>query len=38
MSESSGMERDLVLAPNEYAYVSDKTKGKGSSFIWRPPT
>jgi major vault protein len=33
MSESSGMERDLVLAPNEYAYVSDKTKGKIDIYV-----
>ena len=27
MAENSSRERDLVLAPNEYAFISDQTKG-----------
>ena len=33
MPESTGRERDLVLAPNEYAYVSDQTKGKIDIYV-----
>jgi len=29
----SGKERDLVLAPNEYAYVSDQTKGNIDVYV-----
>ncbi len=33
MPESSNRERDLVLAPNEYAFISDQTKGQISVYV-----
>ena len=32
MGEGS-RERDLVLAPNEYAYISDQTKGNINAYV-----
>ncbi|MBF0546967.1 MAG: hypothetical protein HQM08_21175 [Candidatus Riflebacteria bacterium] len=33
MPESSSRERDLVLAPNEYAFISDQTKGNINVYV-----
>lgn len=33
MGESSSRERDLVLAPNEYAFISDQTKGNINVYV-----
>ena len=32
-NEERGRERDLVLAPNEYAYIQDQTKGLISTYV-----
>lgn len=36
MNEQVGRERDLVLAPNQYAYILDETKGH--VIVWVGPT
>lgn len=33
MPESSNRERDLVLAPNEFAFISDQTKGQVNVYV-----
>lgn len=33
MSNGNARERDLVLAPNEYAYISDQTKGHIVAYV-----
>ena len=33
MSQDSNRERDLVLAPNEYAFISDQTKGNINVYV-----
>lgn len=33
MADNSGRERDLVLAPNEYAFISDQTKGNINVYV-----
>jgi major vault protein len=33
MSDNSSRERDLVLAPNEYAFISDQTKGNINVYV-----
>ncbi len=33
MAEERGRERDLVLAPNEYAYIQDQTKGGITIYV-----
>ncbi len=33
MSDNQGRERDLVLAPNEYAFISDQTKGNINVYV-----
>jgi major vault protein len=33
MAEERGRERDLVLAPNEYAYIQDQTKGMITTYV-----
>lgn len=33
MSDNTGRERDLVLAPNEYAFISDQTKGNINVYV-----
>lgn len=33
MGDNSGRERDLVLAPNEFAFISDQTKGNINVYV-----
>lgn len=33
MADNSGRERDLVLAPNEFAFISDQTKGNINVYV-----
>lgn len=34
---AEGRERDLVLAPNEYAFILDETKGNVIAYVGQAP-